>query len=312
MARRGATALLVAWLTLVTSSASGYCRTKACDNLPAYDDVWQTEPDPPCTEDPFGCQLEGLPLFWPATCISYAVQKDGSKSDGIDFEIANSIIEQAFSAWQEADCGGAPPSLLVKNLGAVSCDRREYNQSQPNANIFMFRDKAWPYDEEDATIAFTTLTYNTETGEIYNVDVEVNSHDVNLSVTEEPDPGETDLLSVMTHEVGHFLGLSHSRDKTATMWLEYTSPETGQRTLEPDDVTGICEIYPPERKVGTSCEPRHGFSGACASPEEGCSITTARDRGAGLGAWLPAGAAVWLARRALRRAFSSKRQAPRR
>jgi hypothetical protein len=313
MRRRGASALLAAWLSSVAGDASAFCRTKACDNRPAYDDVWQVEPDPPCTRDPVGCQLEGLPLFWPATCISYAVQKDGSMSDGIDFELATSIIEQSFAAWQEADCGGAPPSLVVKNLGAVSCDRREYNQSQPNANVFMFRDDSWPYDDVDATIAFTTLTYNTETGEIYNVDVEVNSFDERLSVTDDPAPGETDLLSVMTHEVGHFLGLSHSRDKAATMWPEYTSPETGMRTLEQDDVLGICEIYPPGRRVGASCEPRHGFSRVCASADEGgCSITTAREHGAGLGTWLPAGAALWLTRRALRGALSSKRPARRR
>jgi hypothetical protein len=312
MTARGAAALVASLLLATSGSAQAYCRAKACDNQPAYDDVWQREPDPPCTTDEFGCRLQGEPLFWPATCISFGVQRDGSRTDGIDFELATSVIEQAFSTWQEADCNGAPPSLVVRNLGAVSCNRREYNQSQPNANVFMFRDRDWPYEGAETTIAFTTLTYNTETGEIYNADVEVNSAENAFTTSDAAGTIGTDLLSVMTHEVGHFLGLSHTREESATMWWDYTGGQTHQRTLASDDVDGICEIYPPGRKVGTSCEPRHGFSRTCARVDDGCSVASTRGGGTGaLGASL-AGMASWLARRAGRRELRSKRRAPRR
>jgi hypothetical protein len=312
MVRRGAAALVGIALLSAAGTARAYCRAKVCDTIPAYDDIWQTVPDPECTRDDFGCQLEGPPLFWPATCISFTVQKDGSVSDGIDFELAGSVIERAFVTWQEADCSGAPPSLVVKNLGAVSCAKREYNATQPNANIFMFRDREWPHKNALTTIAFTTLSYNTETGEIYNADVEVNSFQHELTVSDEPGTVATDLLAVMTHEVGHFLGLSHTRERTATMWWDYTTGQTEQRTLEADDVDGICEIYPPGRKVGTSCEPRHGFSRTCATAEEGCSVTRERAGGAGTFGASFVGVFVWLARRAARGGLSSKPPAPRR
>lgn len=309
MARRGAAALVAVALLSTAGTASAFCRSKVCDNVPAYDDVWQTVPDPPCTENEFGCQLEGPPLFWPARCISFAVQKDGSVSNGIDFELASSIIEQAFETWQQADCSGAPPSLVVKNLGAVTCARREYNEDQPNANIVMFRDRDWPYESALTTIAFTTVTYNTETGEIYNADIELNSAENTFTASDEPGATVTDLLAVMTHEVGHFLGLSHTTDETAAMWWDYTPGQTQKRMLARDDMDGICEIYPPGRKVGTSCEPRHGFSRTCATADEGCSIASERRGGAGmLGASL-AGLAWWLARRAARASLSSKRPA---
>jgi hypothetical protein len=312
MRRRAAAALVAVALLSSAGTAGAYCRTKVCDTIPAYDDIWQTVPDPDCTRDEFGCQLEGPPLFWPATCISFDVQKDGSVSDGIDFELANSVIEQAFATWQGADCSGTPPSLIVKNRGAVTCTRSEYNTTQPNANVFIFRDRDWPYKAALTTIAFTTVSYNTETGEVYDADVEVNSFLNTLTVSDEPDLTVTDLLAVMTHEVGHFLGLSHTRDQTATMWWDYTSGQTGQRTLEADDVAGICEIYPPGRRVGTSCEPRHGFSRTCSTAEEGCSVAPERRGGAGtLGASL-LGIFVWLARRTARRGVSSKRPAQRR
>jgi len=301
---RGGTALLAALAALATAGHAGaYCRAKACDNLPAYDDVWQTSPDPPCTTDVFKCLIEGQPLHWPATCISYGVQQDGAAPDGIDFALASTVIDGAFAAWQAADCGGASPSLVVKNLGAIACNRREYNQEQPNANLFMFRNHDWPYESTTGTaLAFTWVTYNTETAEIYNVDVEINAFELALTVTDDEDLAIMDLNAILTHEVGHFLGLGHSGEEDATMWWQY---RFDQRTLSPDDEAGICEIYPPGRRVGGSCEPRHGFSRSCATKDPGCGVAAARPA-LGSPVWLSLGLAAWAAR------VSSRRRARRR
>jgi MYXO-CTERM domain-containing protein len=309
MARGGVAALALAGALAVTAHAGAYCRQKACDNLPAYDDVWQTTPDPPCERDEFLCLLEGTPLHWPATCISYGIQKDGSVSDGIDLALATSVIDDAFAKWQAADCGGEPPSLVVKNLGAITCNRREYNQDQGNANLFLFRDKDWPYTASEGTaLAFTWLTYNTETAEIYNVDVEINSFTLNLTVAEPP-LVQWDLSAILTHEIGHFLGLGHSGDASATMWWQYDQNSIEQRSLEPDDEAGICEIYPPGRKVGAACEPRHGFSRDCATKDTGCSVAPGGSKRS-IAGLLALGLAVAAARRIAR--LSSKRRAPRR
>lgn len=291
------------------SNASAFCRTKACDNKPAYDDVWQEVPDPPCTRDAFGCPLDGTPLHWPATCISFSVQRDGSKTDSIDYETAAGVIDEAFAIWQGADCGGAPPSLVVKDLGAVVCNKAEYNQEQPNANIFTFRDKDWPYKNAEDTLALTTITYNTETAEIYDADVEINSFDATFTVTDDLELVNADLLSVLTHEVGHFLGLSHAPQRAATMYPEYAPKDTHQRTLDADDQLGICDIYPPDRNVGAACEPRHGFSSQCAVAEEsGCGIARGPRSPLGLALLAPLGLLLGLRRvRRLGPARSGKR-----
>jgi len=282
-----------------SSSALAYCRTKACDNRPSYEDVWQDMPDPPCTRDRFGCPLEGTPLMWPASCISYTVQKDGSVSDGISFETANAVIDQAFATWKAANCGGQLPSIEVLNLGAVSCNRAEYNQEQPNANIFTFRDGSWPYKNAQDTLALTTITYNTENAEVYDADVEINTFDNLFTTTDVTE--HKDLLAVLTHEVGHFLGLSHADRVGITMFPTYMDKDTHQRTLDVDDMNGICEIYPPGRAVDAdNCAPRHGFSSACAAPEEdeGCSMARGRNRSlAGLALFLPVVVAFRLRRR---------------
>ena len=55
----------------------------------------------------------------------------------------------------------------------------------------------------------------------------------------------------------------------------------GLRTLDPDDVAGICALYGDEAGERPSqCEPRHGFSRQCAVEEGGCcAINGTRPRG---------------------------------
>jgi hypothetical protein len=87
-----------------------------------------------------------------------------------------------------------------------------------------------------------------------------------------------DFASVVTHEMGHFLGLAHSGDPHATMYASYTPGSTAMRNLTPDDMSAICTVYAADgtRAVATSvapsgkltmdpCDPapRHGFSPYC-------------------------------------------------
>ena len=47
----------------------------------------------------------------------------------------------------------------------------------------------------------------------------------------------------------------------------------GLRTLDADDVAGICSLYGAEAGDRPSqCEPRHGFSRQCAMEETGCAV----------------------------------------
>src|SRR6185503_19906642 len=83
-----------------------------------------------------------------------------------------------------------------------------------------------------------------------------------------PTKTEVDLDSLMTHEVGHALGLAHSIDLSATMIAGYDKGSMELRDLGSDDVAGICHLYPPTRAASSSsCEPRHGFSELCAADQ---------------------------------------------
>ncbi|GMJ07603.1 hypothetical protein like AT4G16640 [Hibiscus trionum] len=51
---------------------------------------------------------------------------------------------------------------------------------------------------------------------------------------------EFDVQSIALHEIGHNLGLGHSAVTTAVMFADYTGE---RRTLDPDDIAGITELY---------------------------------------------------------------------
>ncbi len=257
---------------LATPAAHAFCRTTTCDPSKLADH---------CQRDNNQCVLTGKPLAWRSSCVTVGVQSMGSPRNGLSFDNVAPLVEQAFAAWMQADCGGATPSIDVKLLGAIECGLSEYNSNVGNANIVLFREDEWPYVGAANAIGLTTTRFDTKTGDLWDADIELNGVGAQLTIGD-PIQGD-DLLSVLTHEAGHFLGLSHSPDPTATMKAVYDPVRDGTafRSLAADDIAGICSVYPPERKAATnSCENRHGFSAQCGADQtppnesKGCSLNT--------------------------------------
>jgi len=280
-ARIGAVSVgLALALSVFTSakSASAYCRTTSCPGVGT-----QAKCVPAEIND---C---GKEIFWPNPCISYSMQKDASVQ--VSLETATQIFEEAFSRWTNADCGGGThPRISVTNLGPVACNAHEYNKQAGNANIILFHDDEWPHAGANSTLALTTVTYNVDSGEIYDADMELNSANVKFSTG---DVGVLyDLPSIATHETGHFLGLSHSPVSFATMFANYNGGTTELRSLETDDIAGICAAYPPGAPIPKECDPtpRRGLATECSPPpieqdQSGCcGIAPGAPRGAGLSA----------------------------
>jgi hypothetical protein len=239
-------------LGLGSSDARAYCRTSSCGDAGTGARCVPAAPS--------DC---GKVLAWPTPCVSFSMQEDASREIGI--EQATAIATKAFAAWTSAACPDGRPRIEIDDLGPVACDEHEYNQHAGNANIILFREDGWPHVGVGDALALTTVTYNVDTGAIYDADMEINATDATFSTG---DTGVTfDLQSILTHEAGHFLGLSHSTDLDATMFADYVPGSTSLRTLDPDDVAAICAAYPPGPAIPSSCdpEPRHGFSSECQS-----------------------------------------------
>jgi hypothetical protein len=271
--RRGLSALLVAAAAFgVSQTAGAFCRTVTCGK--------------DCPLDPITLCPVGTPIWWPQLCVSYSMQHDASRK--IDLETASAAAKNAFDVWENAICpGGGVPSIRVGAVfGTVTCKMHEYNQVDGNANIIMFHDDEWPYTQGTDVLALTTVTFSKRTGDIYDVDMEINGMQP-LSASDVVDPAAYDLQSIITHEAGHFLGLGHSLDPDATMWTQYSTGTDSFRDLSPDDIAGICTVYPPTNEDST-CDyvPRQGFSpdcgifpsgsGTCAVARVGGEGTTGR------------------------------------
>jgi hypothetical protein len=222
--------------------------------------------------------------------LTYAVQLDGSLKSGLDADQVQALVAQAFSVWQTASCpGGGSPSFQVAFQGFVSCDRQETvcGGAAKNVNVVMFHDADWPY--ESSKLGVTTPSGGVESGLVIDADVELNSQSVVLS----SDPSNSDataLSSVLTHELGHFLGLAHSDVPGALMWRSYQPPPLGSQLLTADDAAAICAAYPPS--AGLSCpQPTAPAYDACASsPDEApkCTLSSkSHDSGCSLSGAAP-------------------------
>jgi MYXO-CTERM domain-containing protein len=65
---------------------------------------------------------------------------------------------------------------------------------------------------------------------------------VNFTWTTDPGSGSrVNAYSITLHEGGHYMGLGHSSDPSATMYFAYSG---GVSSLNADDETGICALYP--------------------------------------------------------------------
>lgn len=261
---------IVAALLLVASPASAFCRTTTCQ-------PWTCTPNEECAL----CVDGGAPLYWKSRCVSFAVTYSGPQSGQLNAQDARALIAGAFVKWMSVDCRGDSPSLAVLDLGTVVCDQTGYDRDAPNINLWTFRDSSWAHQGRGRMLALTTVTYDAPTGEILDADVEINSFEHAMTMGD--DEVVADLDSIVTHEAGHFLGLSHSCDPSATMFPAYTMGTTQMRALAPDDADAICSTFPPGIKKVCEPQPRGGLPECALDPsadddttEAGCSHSPSR------------------------------------
>jgi hypothetical protein len=117
-----------------------------------------------------------------------------------------------------------------------------YDPSRRGNGIYLVSD--WPYEPQH--LAITVVTYM-PSGAILGVDVLINA-DKSLALLDEGADDQLadhhDLGAVLTHELGHVLGLDESEaDEHATMWPYVAAGEQHQRSLADDDEAGVIAAY---------------------------------------------------------------------
>ena len=190
---------------------------------------------------------KGAGLHWPDSChVVYAhVEGSGDVEDGSDIDAISTSLE----AWNAVECS----TFTLLWGGLTNMEWIGYSSHGGNANIVIFHEEDWPYDQRP--VAFTSVTYNPVTGVIFDADIELNAEDYEFTAGG-PDKnlGDIDIQNTVTHEAGHIVGLDHNPILKATMYDSSIFGETVKRSLDQDDIEGLCALYPLEEGEPTCQE----------------------------------------------------------
>ncbi len=173
--------------------------------------------------------------------------------NGVTSAQLQTTVAKAMGTW----AGVSDVTLSSQFLGFTTTDP-DVDDGQ---TIIGFRNRP----ELDRTLGATSFEFDKVTGQFIGADIFINSA-FDWSVAANGDSARYDLESVLTHEVGHLLGLGHSAlgetelrpgggrvvlGKRAVMFpIAYPRGSVLDRSLQADDVAGITDIY------GTSATDR--------------------------------------------------------
>jgi len=234
---------------------------------------------------PSACSSTGVPVHWGTREIEYAF--NGRGFSGLDQLAVRNAVAAAFAAWREVPCAGHPLGFRFFELSMSTDLTVGPMAAEPNLNVISLLTAAeWQREGFAASeFARTKLWFDDESGEILGADIAFNPSIMPLVVCPDStscNSDAVDLQNVITHELGHFLGLAHSEDASATMWCAAQRGDHEKRSLADDDKVGLCAVYKNgaafiDAPVGPTTAP-------ASEPEDagGCALHTS-----------PVGSAPW-------------------
>jgi hypothetical protein len=156
-------------------------------------------------------------------------------------------LQRAFAEWESV-----PTASITFSFGG-------FTSASPfeddDLSVFGFQSEP----DLERVLGATTFVFDIASGALVESDVFFNAI-FPWSVAPSGEAGRFDLRSVATHEIGHFIGLGHSAIGETELRPDGTRRVLGSgavmfpialgrgvvadRTLQPDDVAGVSEIYP--------------------------------------------------------------------
>jgi len=190
----------------------------------------------------------GVYLFWQNRNITYWVNRAGSAD--VSLQETLGAIKRATFSWAGPSCTDI--SFHFGGLETAQKTNLTIAESEPpdKKNLIIWHESHWPpQDATDPAIteqmaAVTTLIYDASTGVIIDADIDLNGYNFFWTTSDDGTKAATDIENTMTHELGHLLGLAHSPEPKATMFGNTSQGELDKRSLEQDDTSGVCFIYP--------------------------------------------------------------------
>ena len=126
----------------------------------------------------------------------------------------------------------------------------------PQLGVYLWLDRQFAWPNTDGT-ARTDAAWDADGG-LQQATIVLNGVDFQWITGNNKAPGDArpgaDLQSVLTHQLGHALGLTHTHDPAATMYFWGTS--RAGRTLNADDARSLRFVYPAnDVTASATCDP---------------------------------------------------------
>jgi len=142
---------------------------------------------------------------------------------GISSSVTQGIINESLSDWQ------ANVPFTIETYSASSTGTSGINE--------LFFTNSPYYFNSDGVVAVTQISYNESTSEILEADIVIS----NQSFTGSAIKSDTTYIgNIVSHEFGHFLGLSHSEVKNSSMFYKLAR---GQYKISEDEISAIKTSY---------------------------------------------------------------------
>jgi hypothetical protein len=178
-------------------------------------------------------QINGKSLQWSNPAINWRLNASGSDNIADDSHIA--AIEHGFQAWE--DISGSDISFT---RGA------DTNDVAPGASshivAFDENNTSGYFPTGSGIVAITPISFDTGSGNILDADILFNGGQYNFST--DGSAGTFDVQDVLSHEIGHFIGLDHSPQMSGTLWPYVSSRQWLHRSLTTDDRSGAIAVAP--------------------------------------------------------------------
>jgi uncharacterized protein (TIGR03382 family) len=253
---------------------------------------------------------QGLCLYWNTRQVAYKVNATSATAAPCQSaSAAVALTVASFPAWSPSCTdfhfvnGGTTTGTAVDGMDGVNSVlfRSGLCSDVPCAgNACATAHNCWDHGAV-GTIALTTTTFSTATGEIVDADMEIYGWNGSTGgatglatgyymtcatptspTCAKPPYGQSgctyiDVGNIVTHEAGHMLGLDHTCTYPApydscpaggtTMDPTMLPGETSKRVLTADDKNGVCTIYPAGAATATcgGVTPTPAKSGGCST-----------------------------------------------